>query len=244
MRVTIKPGAPEAGRLIELHVDIARSREVPDPTYGDLVPAAKLEMAVALSGPGGKARYFLRPLADVGTYGLHWTPQAKGLWTVSLAPLVAGLVGPELKFELGVGVPMPVSSQGQAVQSSRQVLGAPKTARETPKLALLMREVWTRWARLSDPAGDAAAEGAALVKLFQSSQGKVPQAWVAAGTEFDAQAAEAAKRIEQAVALPKAERHKRLEQLEVESCLKCHVKFRDGVVADVSGWPEVSPWRK
>lgn len=244
-RVTLRPGAPEAGRLVEIFVDLSKSREVPDPTYGDNVPATGVQLSLAMSGPGGRVRYLLRPLGDAGAYGAHWTPAAKGLWTVTLAPLAPGLEGPELKFEVGVGVPMPASSQGQAVQASRVVLGAPKAQPEAPRLAALMREIAARHAVFAEPsAGDAAAEGKALAALFQRAAGRVPRQWASAGAEFDALAADAAREVEKAASLPAAERAARARALESGACLRCHVKFRDGVVADVSNWPEVSPWRK
>ena len=228
-----------------MRLDLARQRDVPDPTYGDQVPAEGVQLAMAMSGPGNRVRYFARPLGDTGSYGVHWTPSAKGLWTLQLAPLAAGAeAGPTVSFEVGVGVPMPVSAQGHAVQVSRVVLGA-RARQKAPPLSPVMREVAQRWLKLeAASATDAAAEGAALAALFKGSQGRAPAALASAGAEFDRIALDAAVATEKAAALPPKDRSAALRAVETDSCLRCHVKFRDGVVEDLSKWPEVKSWAR
>jgi hypothetical protein len=245
VRATIKPGEPKPGQLVEVRLELARQRDVPDPTYGDLVPAGGVQLSMAMSGPGSKVRYYVRPFADTGSYGVHWTPSAKGLWTLQLAPLAAGAeAGPSVSFEVGVGVPMPVSAQGQVVQVTRSVIGA-RARQKEPPLSPVMREVALRWLKLDAAAGpDPLAEGTALAALFKNAQGRVPAALGLAGPEFDKLAAEAAATSERIARLPAKERPAALRTAEVDTCLRCHVKFRDGLVEDLSKWPEVKPWAR
>ncbi len=246
VRVTIRPGEPKPGQLVELRLDVARQREVPDATYGEHVPVEGLPLQLAMSGPGSKVRYYARPLADVGSYGVHWTPAAKGLWTAQLSQLPGAEAGPQVSFEVGVGVPMPVSAQGQAVQVSRVVLGAKgKSQNNRPPLSPVMREVAQRWLKLEAAAGpDAAAESAALVALFKAAQGRAPPSMASASAEFDQLAQSAAAEVERVAALAPKERGAAARGVEASTCLRCHLKFRDGVVEDLSKWPEVKPWSR
>lgn len=249
MRVTIRPGEPKPGQLVELRLDVAKTREVPDPTYGEQVPVEGLALQLTMSGPGSKVRYYARPLADVGSYGVHWTPAAKGLWTAQLSQLSqlqGAEAGPQVSFEVGVGVPMPVSAQGQAVQVSRVVIGAKARAQNNrAPLSPVMREVAQRWLRLEAAAGpDAVAESAALVALFKAAQGRAPASMASAGAEFDQLAQSAAAEVERVAALAPKERAAAARGVEASTCLRCHLKFRDGVVEDLSKWPEVKPWSR
>jgi hypothetical protein len=244
--VTIRPGEPRPGQLVDLRLDVAKQREVPDPTYGEQVPVEGLALQLSMSGPGNKVRYYARPLADVGSYGVHWTPAAKGLWTLQLSQLPGFEAGPQVSFEVGVGVPMPVSAQGQAVQVSRVVIGARTRAHNNrPPLSPVMREVAQRWLRLEAATGpDAAAESAALVGLFKTAQGRAPASMASAGDEFDELAQSAAAEVERVAALGPKERSAAARGVEANTCLRCHLKFRDGVVEDLSKWPEVKPWSR
>jgi hypothetical protein len=246
VRVTIRPGEPKPGQLVDLRLEVARQREVPDPTYGEQVPVEGLGLQLAMSGPGSRVRYLARPLADVGSYGVHWTPAAKGLWTLQLAQLPGLEAGPQVSFEVGVGVPMPVSAQGQAVQVSRVVLGAKSKAQNNrPPLSPVMREVAQRWLKLEAAAGpEVAVETVALAGLFKTAQGRAPASMASAGAEFDQLVQAAAAEVERLGALPQQERAAAARAAEANTCLRCHLKFRDGVVEDLSKWPEVKPWSR
>ena len=239
VRVTVRPGEPQPGKLVELQLDTAQLRDPPDPTYGDEAPIENAVMALTFSGPGPKVRVYVRPLADIGSYGAHWTPVAKGLWTASLAPLSG--IGPVLSFEIGVGVPMPASAQGQEVQTSRLVLGGRAVKRLAP-LTPVMQNIAERWLKLLEPGNDGPVEIQRLGEQLKLVVGRVPQAFATSGAEFDELARSAAAAAETAARTPLATRDAAMRAVELNSCTRCHIKFRDGVVDDISHWPEVKPW--
>ena len=170
-----------------------------------------------------KTRYLVRALGDAGVYGVHWTPMARGLWTLSLAPWKDA--GPTVSFQVGAGEPMPASSQGHMVQASRMVVGASASAALSVKQ--LMDDLAKRWQKQVDLSQPDAAELKAMAKLFKAVQGHVPKQFAKDSSEFDGLAAQAVALLDKG-ALPDA-----------QTCLKCHVKFRDAWTADLSKWPEV-----
>ena len=96
---------------------------------------------------------------------------------------------------------------------------------ERPTVKQLMADLGKRWQREVDSAQPDPAELKAMAKLLHAVQGRSPLS--ADGAEFDGLAAQEAAALEKG-AVPDA-----------ASCLKCHVKFRDSWVADLSRWPEV-----
>ncbi len=241
IRATLRPGEPLPGKLVEILFDIGRQSAT------DAVPFAEGKLAVTITGPGTRTRLLVRPLGDAGIYGVHWTPGARGLWTLALAPWTGE--GPTTSFQVGVGVPMPASSQGHAVQASRVVVTAGRHA-ETPGAPTmtgkqLMAELGQRWLKAQEPGADAAAEATAMAGLARASQGRAPKEWAKEAREYDGLALDLASALDKAAALKDPEQAAQaLRPLEQSSCLRCHVKFRDGVVADLSTWPEVKPWKR
>ena len=214
VQVTFRPGDPDANKLVELSFDIARGE-------GDGQPWIDGKLALAVSGPGPKARYLVRALGDAGSYGVHWTPPARGLWTLTLAPYKEA--GPSVTFQVGVGVPMPASAQGHMVQTSRTVVGAARPASsDGPAVKQLMAELGRRWVSQADLTKPEPAELKAMAKLMKAIQGRVPREHAAQSTEFDTLAARETAQLEQG-GLPSA-----------ESCLQCHYTFRDDWVKP---WP-------
>jgi len=238
VRVTVRPGEPQPAQLIELQLDVSQIRNPPDPTFGDEAPLDNAQMVLSFTGPGAKVRSYLRPLGDAGSYGVHWTPQNKGLWTATLAPLAGQ--GPSVSFEIGVGVPMPASAQGQEVEQTRAVLGT--RVKPVQPLTGTMNDLATRWLKLLDAGTDGAREGGSIASLLRSLVGRGPQAFASSEAEFDELARNAASAAEGAARMPAAERPAAMRAVELNSCTRCHVKYRDGVVEDLSHWPEVKPW--
>lgn len=235
VRATVRPGQPQPGRLVEIVFDVGRQ------TATETAALEGGKLALSVSGPGTKTRHVLHALGDAGIYGVHWTPSAKGLWTLALAPYAGE--GPSVSFQLGVGVPMPASAQGHAVQASRVVVAAGRAEQEGASAKQLMAELGQRWLRALEPGADAAAEAAAMAPLLQRLHGRAPRDWAKDSAEYDALAQDLAASLEKAAAL-KAKAADALRPLEQSSCLKCHLKFRDGLVADLSTWPEVKPWKR
>lgn len=211
VHVNFRPGDPEANRVVEIAFDVGRAKE------GDTSepqPWNDGKLALAVSGPGPRQRYLVRPLGDAGSYGVHWTPSARGLWTLSLAPYKDA--GPSVSFQVGVGVAMPASAQGHMVQSSRMVVSAGRAvAAQGPSLKQIMAELGRRWLLVTAPGKPDPAELKAMAQLLKAVQGRVPREHSAQTTEFDTLAARQTAQLEQG-GVPGA-----------ASCLECHYKFRD-----------------
>jgi hypothetical protein len=94
VRATVRPGEPQPGRLVEIIFDVGRQ------TATETAALLDGKLALSVSGPGAKTRHVLHALGDAGIYGVHWTPSAKGLWTLALAPYAGE--GPGVSFQLGV----------------------------------------------------------------------------------------------------------------------------------------------
>jgi hypothetical protein len=145
---------------------------------------------------------------------VHWSPAARGLWTLTLAPYKDA--GPNVSFQVGVGVPMPASAQGHMVQSSRMVVTAGRAALpEAPGVKQIMAELGRRWVSQAELAKPEPAELKAMARLMKAVQGRVPHEHRADSTEFDTLAARETAQLEQG-GLPNP-----------QSCLECHYKFRD-----------------
>ena len=218
VHVNFRPGEPQPGAVVDVTFDVGRQK---DADIGDPVPFSDGKLALAISGPGQKTRYLVRALGDAGVYGVHWTPPARGLWTLTLAPYAGP--GPNVSFQVGAGEPMPASSQGHMVQASRSVVGAHATTQ--PSLRQLMEDLGKRWQKQIDQPAPDPAELKAMAKLLKATQGRSPMP--ASAAEFDGLAAKEAAQLEKG-AVPDA-----------ASCLECHAKYRDRWTMDLSKWPEV-----
>jgi hypothetical protein len=228
VKVNFRPGEPQPGKLVELAIDIGRQK---DGEAGEPAPWSEGKLALAVSGPGPRARYLVRALGDAGSYGVHWTPSGRGLWTLTLAPYKDA--GPTVTFQMGAGVAMPASAQGHMVQSSRMVVTAGRAvAAPAPTVKQVMAELGKRWLSQSVALKPDPAELKAMEKLLLAVQGHVPRQWEGSATEFDGLAAREAAQMGMG-GVPDA-----------ASCMACHVKFRDGWTDDLSRWPEVKPWKR
>ena len=218
VHVNFRPGEPQPGAVVDLTFDVGRQK---DGEVGDPLPFSDGRFALTVTGPGPKTRYLVRPLGDAGVYGVHWTPSTRGLWTLALAPWDGP--GPNVSFQVGAGEPMPASSQGHMVQSSRTVVGAQIAAK--PSLRQLMDDLGKRWEKQVDSPNPDPAELKAMAKLLRATQGRSPMP--ASSAEFDGLAAKEAAQLDKGAVPDSA------------SCLECHAKYRDHWTMDLSKWPEV-----
>jgi hypothetical protein len=222
VKVNLRPGEPQPGEVLDLTFDLGRAK---DGDAGEPQPYNDARLALTVTGPGPKMRYMIRALGDAGVYGVHWTPSARGLWTLTIAPWKDA--GPTVSFQVGAGEPMPAASQGHMVQASRMVVAAGGKGPAAPSMKQLMDDLAKRWQKQSDLAQPDAAELKAMSKLLKAIQGRIPKEFTKDSTEFNMLGAEAAVMLDKG-ALPGA-----------QTCLKCHVKFRDAWASDLTKWPEV-----
>ena len=247
VRVTLRPGQPEPGQPLDILLDVAKHPDIPDPTFGDRIPLDRaVRLALVFSGPGQRQRHRLWPLGDAGIYGTHFTPPSKGLWTATLEPLDTKAEAPRASFQIGAGVPMPASSEGQAVHASRVILAgsAPMFIEPGRPLRETMHDLGEKFGPALEARADDPAALKAMALLARAAVAHVPAKQAADAAEFDKLAVELADTLEVLAATPTDQRRGKLSDLNVESCLRCHAKFRDGVVSDLSRWPEVKPWRR
>jgi hypothetical protein len=222
VRINLRPGEPQPLAVVDLRIDVGRQKES---EAGEPQPYSDAKLMLTITGPGPKQRYLVRPLGDAGVYGVHWTPTSRGLWTLALASYEDA--GPSIAFQVGAGEPMPASSQGHMVQASRMVVAAGRAAAPALTVKQLMEDLGRRWQKETDAAQPDPAELKAMAKLLKAVQGHAPQKGAREAAEFEALAAQEIATLDKG-ALPDA-----------QSCLQCHVKFRDAWVADLSKWPEV-----
>jgi hypothetical protein len=239
VNVALRPGEPQPGRVVELRFDIGRQQN----GAGEPAPWSGGSLQLIVSGPGPRLRYLVHALGDAGVYGVHWTPSARGVWTLTLSPYQQGrsqaspgdgpepkaealaAAGPNVTLQVGAGEPMPASTQGHMVQISRTVVGEVK--REEPSLRQIMQELGRRWRNEEESARPDAAELRAMARLMRATAGKAPRDVAGDAQQFDKLVAKVAGQLD-AGRLPQP-----------QACLECHLKYRDGWVADISRFPEV-----
>jgi hypothetical protein len=246
VRVTLRPGEPQPHKPLEILLDVARATDSIDATYGDRVPLRDAKMQLSITGPGARERRRVWPMADVGVYGAHWTPAAKGLWTVAVEPIEEKPETPHVSFQIGVGVPMPASSEGQAVRANRVVLAGAPQAPTGPSLREVMKKLGERWLEAGRGGAEADEKAAieAMRAIVDGLPGTVPAAHAGDGLEYDDIVRGLRADVATLARAPAKERAAQLEQMDEARCLRCHVKFRDGIVKDLLMWPEVKPWQK
>ena len=89
VNITMRPGAPVSGQVVEVRFDIAKKLEVESAQYGRLKPQKKIRGDVLVTPPvtgkeTGPVSYRLHSLATPGAYGFHFTPTRDGMHEIQL----------------------------------------------------------------------------------------------------------------------------------------------------------------
>lgn len=89
VNITMRPGAPVAGKMIELQFDIAKKLKVESTQYGTLEPQKKMVNIAQVMPPvtGQKEEavsYRVHSLETPGTYGFHFTPNRDGMHEITV----------------------------------------------------------------------------------------------------------------------------------------------------------------
>jgi hypothetical protein len=283
-RLTLRPGNLKPARVADVTLELLRVLDIPDPVTGDRAPVNEASIVARVKPPpplvpskGKKSEpsaplpsYVAWALEAPGTYGLHFTPGADGLFELALSgtdPKTDTEGSPRefgTSFRLGVGsaAAQTEQSQGGVVgrRGTRRPIGVGGDREKEDRLRKLMEELGYRTLALEPlvdqppakgPHVELAARARELAALAESAKGLVPASAPADGApEFDALAARMAARFEELARAAEGKDRKapraKYDALEPQGCLQCHAKYRWGVADDVTRWPqfEQKPWRK
>ena len=117
--LTVNPGIPEAGRVVELYVTAQKIADPPQPQFGARIPMANATI-VANAGHENdlttSVDYLLHPIGDPGNFGFHFTPGRKGYFNVVFTGEFEGEKF-DIKFRVPVDIwPLPASDTGSEVK--------------------------------------------------------------------------------------------------------------------------------
>lgn len=87
--VSLVPGAPKAGKVQELRVDVAQELKVADVKWGKFKPQMRAAMVAEVAPPDTgqdleTRRFYVHRLPAPGAYGFHVTPERDGQHTITL----------------------------------------------------------------------------------------------------------------------------------------------------------------
>ena len=105
VNITMRPGAPVSGQVVEVQFDVSRKLDVESAQYGRLQPQKKVRGTVRVNPPStGKkeeaALYRLHSLQTPGSYGFHFTPSRDGMYDLRISG--TSPKNPDLNFSLPV----------------------------------------------------------------------------------------------------------------------------------------------
>lgn len=269
-QVVIEPGQVAVGHGVTMTLELNRVPKVPDPTFGDRVPvrgASLVAVVAPESDSNAKVRYAMHPLAGAGTYGFHWTPESRGMYTLAFERRDGKI--PEVEFKVGVGVKTPkqddadssLGGGGPGLHRARIHDGAAVIGPLTPNAAgptakSLMKGMTDAAGVLSDAfrhrpmkstIDDAVATLAAQAKKLP---GTVPDKYRVAASDYDAMAKQLQSKLADLASTADAGHMRKAgsqwRDIVDNTCTRCHVKFWWAVTPDLGSWPrvEAQTWRR
>lgn len=230
VEMSVRPGIPQPGEPVVIGWLLQEHLHIPDPYLGDRKPLSGVDLVVTVGGPEANRVYELHPTGRPGAYGFTFTPHASGVYGVHLARR-DGRAGYEAEMQLPVGQPPLASSRNLEV---RRIARAPQAPDD---FGATMRELGRRWIRLERAAGTpAAAQAHADLLGFAESlrDGAPEKARPAFAGMVQAIASIPTKGSRQAIL-------SRMDEVNFQSCLRCHAVGRFEFAEDVSAWPAYRP---
>ncbi len=101
--ITLAPGFVKEKKLVEINFDLSEKLAVASARYGNLKPMNKLALIATLkSDDGTTTQHRVHSTGRPGGYGFHFTPQSKGVFTLTLESMNDGKL--PVSFELPVRV--------------------------------------------------------------------------------------------------------------------------------------------
>ncbi len=225
--VHVRPSQPVPGQVAEVVADISELLEIADPELGDKKPLEGLNPTGYLEGIG---HYRMHPIeGSAGSYGFHFTPQAKGSVRLQIEP---GDKAAPVEFQVAIGQP---PTKGVEVK--------PYEPRYADPVAWTMSDLGTAWGALWGVAlgtghGDAIVLEATVQRLAKQGTEEWPtraandRKYIELSKAF----AEAAPKL---VGAKQAALKEALSTMERQQCERCHVAYAWGLTKDVSAWPQI-----
>ena len=228
----LRPSQPNPGQVAEVVADVSELLEIADPELGDKKP---LEGMVPTAHVEGVSRYRMHPIeGSAGSYGFHFTPQARGTLRLQIEP---GDGAPSFDVQVAIGQP-----QAKGVEVK------PYEPRFSDPVAWTMSDLGTAWGALWSVAlgtghGDAAALEATVQRLAKAGTEEWP-ARAANDHKYGELSKAFADSAPHLVGVKPAALKEALSSMERQQCERCHVAYAWGLTSDVSAWPQVKIGKK
>lgn len=236
-------------------------------------PAGTTDKKAKKPGPAKPVELLLHNAGAPGAYFAHFTPSSDGVYTLRIAGTErpeedGGKARPfDMTFRIGVGTATSETEAGQGLGKARRTSGKRRVVGSSAnkvddRLQKLMAEVAERFleteqsfasAPAKGPSPEVAAALRSLAEKLAEAKGMTPAQFSSASGDFDALADALVKKLQDAAAAAEKPKDakavataKTAFQSTWSGCTQCHVKFRYGLSADVSGWPEFEkkPWAR
>ena len=230
--VHVRPSQPQPGQVAEVVVDFSELLEVADPELGEKKPLEGLTPVATLEGFG---RSLMHPIeGSAGSYGFHFTPQAKGGLDLRIESGEQGASAPTVEFQVPVGTTPPKSAHYEV---------KPYEPRFADSVAWTMSDLGSAWGGLWGVAlgtghGDAAALEATVERLAKAGIEESPMK-VTNDRKYSDLSHGFADAAQHLVGVKPPALRDALSAMEKQQCERCHVAYAWGLTSDVSNWPQV-----
>ena|GEM_PF-3362466 len=230
VEMRVRPGIPVPGEPVEIGWKLEEQLLIPDPYLGDRRPLTGVEIVATVSGPEPNRLYELHAEQKPGNFGFTFTPHVAGVYRIALARR-DGRQGIEVEMQLPVGQP-PLSPS-----RTLEVKRYPRTPVDPSDTKSLMRELARRWMALERAAGtpQAAAAHARLVEFARELEATAPP------PARRGYAALVEKLGTIPTGGPREQTLGQMDEVNFQTCLRCHAVARLEFAEDVSNWPHYTP---
>lgn len=229
VEMSVRPGIPRPGEPTEIGWILQEQLLIPDPYLGDRKPLSDVELVVTVGGPEADRLYELHAGARPGSFGFTFTPHATGTYRLKVARR-DGRSGHDVEMKLPVGQPPLASSRTLEVRRF-----ARPAADEDFKGQ--MQGLGKRWMQLERKAGSAEAT-AAHAELMTFAERLREGAPERAKGAFDGLVKAIGTIPPQG---PRKATLQKMDEVNLQSCTRCHAKGRFEFADDVSAWPAYTP---
>lgn len=230
VEMRVRPGIPVPGEPVEIGWRLEEQLLIPDPYLGDRRPLSGVEIVATVGGPEPERRYEVHAEPKPGNFGFTFTPHSAGLYRIALARR-DGRSGVEVEMQLPVGQPPLPATR------SLEVKRYPRAPIDPSDTKAQMRELARRWMALERAAGTPQAV-AAHTNLVEFAR------------QLEASAPPPAKRGYAALVQmlgtiptggPKEQTLGQMDEVNFQTCLRCHAVARLEFAEDISNWPRYTP---